>query len=93
MTVTEARASLPAIIDRVSGGEQVILTRHGQPVAVVVGPDSGYNPRAAQAFAGAADVRRLLEEARHKPRPAVGLSAEEAEDLIRWVDQGRGRRW
>jgi prevent-host-death family protein len=35
-SVAEARAALPGILNEVSAGEEVYLTRRGQPVAVVV---------------------------------------------------------
>jgi prevent-host-death family protein len=34
--VSEARAALPEVLDRVGAGEDVTITRHGRPVAVVV---------------------------------------------------------
>jgi antitoxin (DNA-binding transcriptional repressor) of toxin-antitoxin stability system len=39
MTVSEARAALPHVLDRVAQGEEVMITRHGRPVAVVMRPD------------------------------------------------------
>lgn len=39
MTVSEARAALPQILDRVLAGDEVALTRHGEPVAVVARPE------------------------------------------------------
>ena len=39
MSVSDARAALSWIVARVSEGDEVTLTRHGQPVAVVVRPD------------------------------------------------------
>lgn len=39
MTISEARAALPEVVSRVAQGEQVTITRHGQPTAVVVRPD------------------------------------------------------
>ncbi len=39
MTVSEARAALPEVLNRVEAGEQVTITRHGRAVAVVVRPD------------------------------------------------------
>lgn len=39
MTISEARAALPEVLDRVAEGEEVTITRHGRPVAVVVRPD------------------------------------------------------
>ena len=40
MSVTEARAALPDVPDRVIAGEEVTITRHGQPVAVIVRPET-----------------------------------------------------
>lgn len=35
-SVAEARAQLPSLLDAVEGGEDVEITRRGQPVAVVL---------------------------------------------------------
>ena len=40
MNVSEARAALPDLLSRVEGGEEVTITRHGKPVAVLVRPDA-----------------------------------------------------
>ena len=40
MSASEARAALPELLNRVEGGEEVTITRHGHPVAVLVRPDS-----------------------------------------------------
>jgi prevent-host-death family protein len=34
----EAKTHLPALLDRVAHGEQITITRHGVPVAVLVPP-------------------------------------------------------
>lgn len=39
MTVSEARAALPDVLDRAARGEEITITRHGRPIAVVVRPD------------------------------------------------------
>ena len=39
ITVTEAQKCLPELVDRVQAGEEVTLTRDGQPVAHMVRPD------------------------------------------------------
>lgn len=39
MTISEARAALPGVLDRVANGEEITITRHGRPAAVVVRPD------------------------------------------------------
>ena len=92
MTVSEARAALPQILDRVLAGEEVTLTRHGQPVAVVVRPDTLRARRAGDAFAVAERVRHLLEQsgrARLGAQPT--LSEERAEDLVSAVRAARSR--
>ena len=33
VTATEAKAKLPALLDRVEAGEDVEITRHGRPIA------------------------------------------------------------
>ena len=44
-TVTETEAQLPALLDRVSRGEEVIISRAGKPVAVLVPYAHGHGPR------------------------------------------------
>ena len=56
MTVSEARAALLAIIERVLDGEDVTRTRHGVAVAVVVRPDSLLARRADRSLASAASA-------------------------------------
>jgi prevent-host-death family protein len=83
MTVSEARAALPRILDRVVAGEEVTITRHGKPVAVVVRPDSLRVRRADAAFAAAAALHDVLDRSRRKPLPPrPTLSAERAEALV-----------
>lgn len=38
-SLTEARAKLPLLLHKVENGEEFTITRHGRPVAVVVGHD------------------------------------------------------
>jgi len=90
--VSEARATLPQILDRVTDGEEVTITRHGRPVAVLVRPDLLRVRRASAAFEMAADVDRLLRDARDLPVDAGGaLSVEYAEALVAHVRSGRQR--
>ena len=92
VSVSEARASLPQLLDRVIGGEEVIITRHGQPVAVVVRPDALRVRRAEQVLAAAAEIGDLLEQGRRAPLAPATLSPERAEELISEVRAGRSRR-
>jgi antitoxin (DNA-binding transcriptional repressor) of toxin-antitoxin stability system len=92
MTVSEARAALHELLERVAAGEEVTLTRHGQPVAVVVRPDVLRARRAQGAFATAAEVADLLAGARRgQLEPRAGLSAQAADQLVAAVRCGRER--
>lgn len=93
ITITEARARLPELLDRVEKGEVFTITRHGQPVAEMTHPSRVGNPRTAAVRAEARELRQQLEEARHKPLPeGPGLSIAFAEDLIAEVRAGRDAR-
>ena len=56
MTVSEARRPSP-ILSRVEGGEEITITRHGRPAAVLVRPDALRSRRAEAALEDAADSR------------------------------------
>jgi prevent-host-death family protein len=64
ISLSEARAALPALLDRVGEGEEITITRHGVPVAVVVRPDALRVRRAASALEEAEALRNTLEQAR-----------------------------
>ncbi|MBV9486932.1 MAG: type II toxin-antitoxin system Phd/YefM family antitoxin [Frankiaceae bacterium] len=38
ISASDARANLPTLLDEVAAGEEVTITRHGKPVAVLVRP-------------------------------------------------------
>jgi antitoxin (DNA-binding transcriptional repressor) of toxin-antitoxin stability system len=93
VSVSEARAALPAILDRVLAGEEVTITRHGRAVAVVVRPDVVRVRRTDQALADAERLRDLLAKARTAPlTDAPALSDERANELIAEVDAARAAR-
>jgi len=50
MTASEAGAALPELLSRVEDGEEVTITRHGRPVAVLVRPDALRSRRARAAL-------------------------------------------
>jgi antitoxin (DNA-binding transcriptional repressor) of toxin-antitoxin stability system len=92
LTISEARAMLPALVERVANGEEITLTRHGQPVAVVVRPDALRVRRGEDAITSAAAVRDRLAAARRKARPVhKGLSRARADALVAHVRAGRAR--
>ena len=83
MTVSEARASLPALLDRVEAGEEVTITRHGKPVAVLLAPQALRARSRSRAFEMAAQLRTDLEAARKRPLDiGEGLDPEYADWLI-----------
>ncbi len=93
-TITEARATLPELVDRVLNGEEVTLTRHGVAVAVLVHPNRVRSPQAQRVLVEAKALRTLLDEASgHSLEPGEGISAERAEELVAHVDWSRGKRW
>jgi len=92
MTVSEARAALPDLLSRVEGGEEVTITRHGRPVAILVGPDALRVRRARAALDGAARIHQLLAEAASAPPEGVGLTESRAEELIAEIRAGRDTR-
>jgi len=83
MTATDARTGLPALLDRVEAGEEITITRHGRPVAVLVRPDALRGRRAEAAFKAAAAVREGLDRARVMPlSDAPGLPPGRADELV-----------
>jgi len=92
MTITEARAQLPELADRVQTGEEVTVTRHGQPVMVLVRPDSLSNRRSSSIWDEMEKTKRRLEEARRRPLSGGGLSSEFAEELVKSIREERDER-
>jgi prevent-host-death family protein len=90
MTVSEARAALPELLSRVEDGEEVTITRHGRPVAVLVRPDALRSRRAAAALNDADRIHELLAEAAATALPeGPGLTSQRAEELIGEIRAGR----
>jgi prevent-host-death family protein len=72
MSVSEARAALPALLDRVEEGEEVTITRNGRPVAVVVRPDMLRSRRTEAVFDAVRRVRDLIAESAAPPPQESG---------------------
>ena len=93
MTVSKARAALPQILQRVLAGEEVTITRHGEPVAVVVRPDTLRARRASERQSDADRLRDLIVSSRKaelKPRPT--LSESQADALLADIKAARSKR-
>lgn len=57
----EARKTLSALLDRVEKGEEIVITRHGRPVARLI-PNAGHIDT-AQAEAAGERIRKRASEA------------------------------
>jgi len=47
----EAKNTLGSLLDRVEGGEEIVITRHGRPVARLVPNSGSVDPTVAEAAA------------------------------------------
>jgi antitoxin (DNA-binding transcriptional repressor) of toxin-antitoxin stability system len=94
MTVSEARAALPEVLNRVAEGEEVTITRHGRAVAVIVRPDIVRSrSRAEVVLNEAAQMHALLESAADADlNVSGGISEQYAEELIASIRTGRDSR-
>jgi prevent-host-death family protein len=72
-SVAEAKNTLPKLIDRALQGEEVVITRHGKPVAEL-------KPASLRATPGRGTHEWL--RARTRARPGVGLTSVEILDLV-----------
>lgn len=91
--VSRARAKLPEILDRVTAGEEVTITRHGQAVAVLVRPDAIRFRRVDAALSEAERLRHWVDRGGQIPlSDAPALSVERAEELVAEVAAGRSIR-
>lgn len=71
----EAKTHLPRLLDEVAGGEEITITKHGVPVAVLVPPPGGKRR----------DTREVIEELK-KFRKGKKLGGLKIRDL---VEEGR----
>ena len=75
MTVSEVLAALPKVLNRVTEGEEITITRHGRPVAVIVRPDILWSrSRAQDVVAEAERLNEMLREAEKAPLARGGGS-------------------
>jgi antitoxin (DNA-binding transcriptional repressor) of toxin-antitoxin stability system len=91
LSVSEARAILPEVLDRVERGEEITITRHGRPAAILLRPDAVRARRAEQTIGRAREVAELVAAARAQPLPAAAVSPERAEGWVAAVRADRDR--
>ncbi len=70
-------------------GEEITITRHERPVAVLVRPDALRTRRAEAMIRQARQVADLLAAAGQQPLAPAGLSTERADELIQRVGDAR----
>jgi antitoxin (DNA-binding transcriptional repressor) of toxin-antitoxin stability system len=93
MSASEARAALPELLNRVEDGEEITITRHGRPVAVLVRPDALRARHADVVLDQATQIHNLLAEAAATPLPeGTGLTEQRAEELTTEIHAGRDAR-
>lgn len=91
LSVSEARARLPEILDRMAEGDEIMITRHGRPVAVILRPEALRTRRAEPTIHQARQIGDLLSVAAQQPLAPAGLPAERADELIRTLRDARDR--
>jgi prevent-host-death family protein len=80
----EAKNTLGTLLDRVERGEEIVITRHGKPVARLVPNTSGIDrSRARAAFERIRENARLLYEQNKDKEPLDWPT------LKKWRDEGR----
>ena len=80
----QAKNTLGTLLDRVEQGEEIVITRHGKPVAKLV-PHTGH-PDQDQAQAA---FERLRERARQLARENPGRPAFDWEEVKKLREEGR----
>jgi prevent-host-death family protein len=80
----EAKNTLGSLLDRVERGEEIVITRHGRPVARLV-PNAGrINQNRVMA-----EFELLRERARQLARASPGRPAFDWEEIKQLRDEGR----
>jgi len=80
----EAKNKLGTLLDRVERGEEIVITRHGRPVARLVPNIAQPNQDQVQAA-----FDRLRERARRLARESPGSPAFDWEEVKKLRDEGR----
>lgn len=81
----EAKTKFSELLDRVEGGEEIIVTRHGKAVARIV-PDARENDEAARKARAAEALARIRALREHFRTMGVSFSID---DIISARDEGR----
>jgi prevent-host-death family protein len=83
VTALEAKTRLGELLDRVTRGEEIVITRHEKPIARIV-PEG--RRRLGEIRLGVSELRRLKEAIKKRGKGKAGLSDQEARSAI---EEGR----
>jgi antitoxin (DNA-binding transcriptional repressor) of toxin-antitoxin stability system len=86
MTISEARAELPDVVNRVAAGEEITLTRYGRPAAVLVRPDIIWSQQAPAP--DPEGTEELIAALRARARQHGVTLAQEVDALLRAAGEG-----
>lgn len=90
LSLSEARARLPELLDRVAAGEEVHITRHGAEAAVLVDPDRWMTTKRQETLAKARELRQRLESVERRPlEEFVPITDWDVEAHIAEIREGR----
>jgi prevent-host-death family protein len=80
ITAFDAKNRLGSLLDRVQGGEELIITRHGQPVAKLVPVNKHTDDEVSEAF----ETFRRIRESMAKSGTKVSR-----DEIKKWRGEGR----
>lgn len=93
LSLSQARARLPELLDRVAAGEEVHISRHGHALAVLINHDRWMKTRTYDVLIEARDLRKRLEGARDHPIPPESLARNyDADGHVAWLRDEDERR-
>jgi PHD/YefM family antitoxin component YafN of YafNO toxin-antitoxin module len=85
MTISEARAALPEVLNRVAEGEEITITRHGRPIAVVVRPDIVWHQSGTDVVLG--EIGGLVAALRERARRHGRSLQQEVDSILAEADE------
>jgi antitoxin (DNA-binding transcriptional repressor) of toxin-antitoxin stability system len=83
---------LPELLDRVEAGDEVVITRHGKPIAVLVAPERVRIRHAPTSLDAARHLADLLAAAAQQSQGQPTITAHLAEQLVGEVRAARRAR-
>ena len=92
-SLSEARANLPLILNKVENGEEITITRHGRPAAVIVGHDRWVKTARLDVLERARELRRRMDALKDQPFTGYPvIPGYDAEAHIAW-NRDREEPW